>query len=44
MTIEQLENLFKAFAEEYQGLFDTFVDDFWTLISSNGGENIWDSH
>ena len=38
MTLEQLECLFKAF--EDQELFDDFVDAFWTIVSSKGGENL----
>lgn len=40
MTLEQLECIFKAFKQDYQELFDDFVDAFWTHISSKGGENL----
>ena len=40
MTLCSLERLFKASEEEYQELFDYFVDYFWTLVSSKGGENL----
>lgn len=40
MTLCSLECLFQAFEEEYQELFDDFVDYFWTLVSSKGGENL----
>ena len=40
MTLEQLECIFKAFKQDYQELFDDFVDCFWTIVSNKGGENL----
>ena len=40
MTLEQLECIFKAFKQDYQELFDDFVDAFWTQFSRQGGDNL----